>query len=136
MKTVIMKHIPAIVRFMRFCVDPKPDALINFINYFKIKEIYVFYHSYDYSTCLWKFYFRWTCEFHCSCSWGCIKKDCTARFTQSDDTYILKEIRPHTCQQKDHKTVKEKITSLKAKLKISVQQARTAKASFNSVEDE
>lgn len=70
-----------------------------------------------------------------SSSWGCIKRDCKARFTQDDNTYILKEIRPHDCQKKDHKTAEEKITSLRAKLKIREEKATTAKASFNLVED-
>lgn len=70
-------------------------------------------------------------------SWGCIKTDCKAYFTQAQDSHRLIQGQfGHTCKLEDHKSALQKIASTLTRQNAQDEKATTPQACYNLLDDE
>lgn len=58
------------------------------------------------------------------CSWGCVKDNCNARYTQQNNSLQLIEERPHECDKAKHETLANRLAREKGKSQAELGQAR------------
>lgn len=75
-------------------------------------------------------------SFSNSFSWGCVKSDCRARFTQQEGSDFLKEERPHTCDIKTHVSLEVRLAREMAKSTAANGKARTPLECYSQLNDE